>query len=81
METILFNLYVSAGVASVAAIVVPLINRFRNPLACAFATGAAIMPWLVIAMLFLWPNSSVLLVGLPCVISAFFFRDVLLFCR
>lgn len=72
METIL-KIYASAGVATVAAIATCVINRFRNPVGCAFATGAAITPWLVIAMLYLWPNSSVILVGLSCVISPFLF--------
>lgn len=72
METIL-KIYASAGVASLAAIATCVINRFRNPVACAFATGAAITPWLVIAALWLWNNSCVLLAVLSCLISLFLF--------
>jgi hypothetical protein len=72
METIL-KIYASAGVASVAAFSTCVINRLHNPVACAFATGAAITPWLVIVALWLWNYSSVLLAAPACYISLFLF--------
>ncbi len=73
MEVVLFKIFASAGVATVAVITASLINRFRNPLACTFAAGSAVMPWLVIAVLYLWPNRTVLLLGMSCFISLFLF--------
>lgn len=73
MEAIILKIFVSAGLASVAALGAPIVDRFRNASAGAFALAAAIMPWLIVAMLYNRSNHIALLLGLSCLVSLFLF--------
>lgn len=73
MEPFLIKVYTSAGIALIAAICATAINRFRDVPAGCFALAGGAMPWVIIAMLYCWPNHTAIQLGLPCSVSLFLF--------
>ena len=77
MDPYLAKIYATAGIASTAAICASALNRFRNVPAGSFALAGGIVPWIIIAMLYHWPNAAALFLGLviigPLFLVAFVF--------
>jgi hypothetical protein len=72
MDPFLIKIFTTAGIASTAAICAMAIDRFRNVPAGCFALAGAVVPWLVIAILFRWSHfNSVTLVAFFCIVPLF----------
>lgn len=67
MESVIIKLLSTAGTVSLAAVCAPVINGFRNVPAAGCALLGAVLPWLMLAMLYCWPTS-----GLPALLSLAF---------
>lgn len=71
MSLYFMNIYAAAGVTSVAALCAVITNRFRNVPAGSFAIAGGVVPWLMIALLFLFDFGSRLpapaILGLFCI--------------
>lgn len=58
MEPYLVKICAAAVIASIAAICASAVNRFRNVPAGSFAVAGGVIPWLIIATLFLFHSGS-----------------------